>query len=153
MTTTNTNWFLTAATLRSAFEEKFRDDGSSFWACTDQVGDDLQDFIRGLHDDELPNNWRYQTLVQVLDAVVERSSYSDEWEDAAGEVADQLTSAWTCELAAWIAENGSRASYCDEEVEEGLLSAESSLFERLEAGQRRCIREMTEAVLLALGLL
>ena len=151
--TTTINWFLTAGTLRSAFEEKRRDDGSSFWACTDQVGDDLQDFIRGLHDDELPNNWRYATIVQILDAIVERSSYVDEWADEAGDIADQLTSFWTCVLAAWVAENSSRASYCDEEVEEGLLPAESSLYDRLEAGQRRCIREMTEAILLALGLL
>jgi len=150
--TTTTDWFLTAATLRSAFEEKHREDGSSFWACVDQVGDDLRDFIRDLHDDELPNNWRYQTIVQILDAIVERSSYSDEWGNAAGEIADQLTSVWTCELAAWVAENGNRASYCDEEVEDGLLLAESSLFERLEAGQRRCIREMAEAVLIALDL-
>jgi len=153
MTTAQINWFLTAGTLRSAFEEKVRDDGSTFWACTDQVGDDLRDFIRGLHDDELPNNWRYQTLVQVLDAVIERSQWVSDWGSAAEEIARDLTSVWTCELAAWIAENGSRAGYCDEEVEDGLLSAESSLFERLEAGQRRCIRQMTQAVLVSLGLL
>ena len=117
------------------------------------MGDDLQDFIRGLHDHELPNNWRYQTIVQILDAIVERSSYVEEWSDEARDIADQLTSFWTCELAAWIAEDATRASYCDDEVEEGLLPAESSLYDRLEAGQRRCIREMTEAVLLALGLL
>ena len=148
-----TNWFLTAGTLRSAFEEKHREDGTSFWACVDEVGDDLQDFIRGLQDGESPNDWRYKTIVQVLDAVVECSEYSDNWESAAREIAEQLTSAYTSELASWLAECSDRISYSEDEVAEGLLAAESSLFERLEGGQRRCIREMTESVLIALGLL
>ena len=148
-----TNWFLTAGTLRSAFEEKRREDGTTFWACVDEVGDDLQDFIRGLQDGESPNDWRYKTIVQVLDAVVECSEYSDNWESAAREIAEQLTSAYTSELASWLAECSDRISYSEDEVAEGLLPAESSLFERLEGGQRRCIREMTESVLVALGLL
>ena len=147
-----TNWFLTAGTLRSAFEEKRREDGTTFWACVDEVGDDLQDFIRGLQDGESPNDWRYKTIVQVLDAVVECSEYSDNWESAAREIAEQLTSAYTSELASWLAECSDRISYSEDEVAEGLLAADSSLFERLEGGQRRCIREMTESVLVALVL-
>lgn len=149
---TQTNWFVTAGTLRSAFEEKHREDGTTFWACVEEVGDELQEFIRGLHDDELPNDWRYKTIVEVLDAVVEHEEYSDDWGCALFQIADQLTSEWTSELAAWLAENSSRASYSDDEVEDGLLPVESSLLERLKGGQRRCIREMTESVLIALGL-
>ena len=150
--TTTTNWFETAGTLRSAFEEKHREDGTSFWACVDEVGDELQEFIRGLHDDELPNDWRYKTIVEVLDAVVERSDYSDEWGTAAFEIAEQLTSEWASELAAWLAESSDRIAYSEDEVADCLLPAESTLFERLEGGQRRCIREMAESVLIALGL-
>ena len=150
--TTTTDWFVTAGTLRSAFEEKHREDGTSFWACVEEVGGDLREFIGGLHDGELANDWRYKTIVQVLDAVIEHSEYSDEWGSAAREIGEQLTSSYTSELAAWLAECSARVSYSDDEVAEGLLAAESSLFERLEGGQRRCIREMTEGVLVALGL-
>ena len=153
MMSTQTNWFVTAGTLRSAFEEKHREDGTSFWACVDEVGDELQEFVRGLHDGEPPNDWRYKTIVEVLDAVIQRSDYSDEWGTAAFEIAEQLTSEWTSELAAWLAESSDRVSYSEDEVADCLLPAESTLFERLEGGQRRCIREMTESVLVALGLL
>ena len=153
MMSTQTNWFVTAGTLRSAFEEKHREDGTSYWACVEEVGDELEGFIRGLQDGELPSDWRYKTIVQVLDAVIEHSNYSDEWESAAREIAEQLTSAYTSELASWLAECSDRISYSEDEVAEGLLPAESTLFERLEGGQRRCIREMAESVLIALGLL
>jgi hypothetical protein len=148
------DWFVTAATLRSAFEEKHRDNGSSFWACTDQVGDSLQKLIRDLHDDELPNDWRYQTIVGILDAIVEMSEdASTEWLDASSVIADRLTSVWTSELAAWIGENGNRASYHDDAMAEGLICGEVSLHDRLAVAQYQCIRPMADQILSVLGLI
>ena len=161
MTAATTDWFLTAATLRSAFVEKHRDGvpasltGSTFWACTNEVGTELKDFIRDLHDEELPNDWRYQTIVQILDAIVEISQYetSPEWLDASATIADQLTSIHTCELAAWLSSNGCRASYHDEAMTEGLISDGCTLHQRLAVAQFGCIRGMADRILQALGLI
>ena len=51
------------------------------------------------------------------------------WEDEVDTIADNLTSIYTSELAAWIAENGSRASYHDEAVaDDNLPQLLSSMF-------------------------
>ena len=86
MTTTNSiNWFLTAGTLRAAFTQKKRDDGASFWCLTEQARqsvDDLTSFIRELHDDEMPNDWRYETIVDICTYLMDLIEPIDEQSDA-----------------------------------------------------------------------
>jgi hypothetical protein len=162
MTSTAINWYLTAGTLRSAFELRTREpdhngNTSEFYAFTKearQSTDDLAEFVRELHDEELPNDWRYQIIVQILDALIEDSEYKsdDDWLGWAFNVADQLTSVYTSELAAWFAENPSRTSYHDEAIEESLVEYEASLSDRLMLAQNICIRKMAEQIVWKLGL-
>ena len=154
-TTTHTmNWFITAATLRSGFELKHREDGSEFWSMTDefrQTSDDF--FVYDMHDDELPNDWRYQKIVEILDEIIEADSESDiEWSDEAHDIADRLTSIYTAELAAWLAENGNRASYHEDAVTDGLVSEKATLHERMAMAQYVCIKQMVDFALFRLGL-
>ena len=156
--TTTTNYFLTAATMRSAFELRAREDGSEFWALTPearQTPDDLATFIRELHDGELPNDWRYQKIVQILDAIVEISKYNENpcWFDEAPMIADQLTCPYTAELAAWIGENAGRANYHDEAMEEGCIAGNASQAVRLQVNQFCCIHLMVEKILCRLELI
>lgn len=152
------NWYLTAATMRSAFELRTREDGSEFWALTPearQTPDDLAIFIGELHDGELPNDWRYRKIVEILDAIVETSKYNEDpcWSDEAPAIADQLTCIYTAELAAWIGENGNRASYHDEAMEEGCVSPSSTLADRLQVNQFCCIRQMVDQIMSRLELI
>jgi len=158
MLSTQINWFITAGTLRSAFELQVREDGSEFWALTAQARqtvDNLTSFIHELHDEELPNDWRYQTIVAILDAIIDVSNHNDspEWNDEAFEIANSLTSIYTSELSAWFAENGSRASYHDDAQEEGLIHATASLHDRLAMAQYQCIHGMVVRIMCALELL
>ena len=162
--TTTTNWFLTAGTLRSAFVEKDREPAAAdsrlaptFWACRDEIDidSDLKEFIRDLHDGELPNDWRYQMIVRIIDEIIEISQHSDspEWLDASYQIADSLTCIYTAELAAWFAENASRCEYHDERQEDGCIAANVGLSDRLQAGQFHCIESMAQRVLCKLSLI
>lgn len=155
MSDTNTiNWYVTAGTLRSAFELATRDDGSDFWRLTSearQTVDDLSSFVMDLHDEELPNDWRYQTIVQIIDEIIESDKDTDP-SDLAREIADSLTTIYTCELGSWLSENSGRLAYCDDANREGLVPADASMFNRLRIGQSECIRSMADRIINKLGL-
>ena len=159
MTSTTINWFVTAATLRAAFELRTREadqhgNHSEYYALTEQARqttDDLTSFIHELHDEEWPNDWRYETIVSILDAIIESSEYMDSddegWDGFAFNVAEQLTSIYTSELAAWFADNGSRAKYHQQAVDDGLIENGVCLSDHLKIAQYTCIEEMAHQIL------
>lgn len=154
MTVTSTNWYLTAATLRSAFTLDQRSDGSEFWRFTDEARqsvDDLATFVGELHDEELSNDWRYETIVDICEAIAEYDA-DTEWSDAAHEIADGLVSVFTFQLTEWIDGYGSRLSYCDQVMEEGLIPDDASMYDRLIVGQYKCIKQMVDSIMDKLGL-
>lgn len=159
MTISTINWYLTAGTLRAAFELRTREpdqhgNASEYYALTEQARqttDDLTSFIHELHDEEWPNDWRYQTIVFILDAIIEASEYMDKddegWDGFAFNVADDLTSIYTSELAAWFADNGSRASYHQQAVDDGLIADDACLSDHLKIAQYVCIEQMAHQIL------
>ena len=104
MTSTATNWFITAGTLRSAFKQETRDDDYKFYSCQHvDAGTELLEFIQDLHDDELPNDWRYDTIVSILDAlcdVDDLSSYEDT-NDLADGITCNITDIYNSDLFQW----------------------------------------------------
>jgi hypothetical protein len=150
MTTTNThqiNWFVTAGTLRAAFTQDKRQDGSTFWCLTEQARqtvDDLTEWLRGLHDDELPNDWRYETIVSILDALMEiEGRIDDEYQDdLVSGISDNITDIYNADLLQWYADIPSRVAYIDNAMSEGLIDTNSDTIARLTVGQNECIRSM-----------
>jgi len=153
-TSTTVDYFLTAATLRSAFTTKERGDGSTFTACKDDIAidSDLKTLIRECHDDELPNDWRYEMIVSILDSITEYDS-DTEWSDAAYEIEDNLTEMSTYKLFQWYADNSSRIDYVNTGIDEGMISKEMLITNQLMAGQYLCIQQMTFKIMSALGLI
>ena len=161
MTATHSiDYFVTTGTLLSAFVEKHREpdhngNSSSFWALCTHDNDELTDFVRDLHDSEMPNDWRYQTIVDILNCIIEDSKQDqdrDFWEAYPMSCADYLTSIYTCELAAWYAANANRGFYHDEAEAEGLIKSDALLSERMAIGQARAIQQMIEKIMDRLGL-
>lgn len=163
MTFTTIDWYVTAATLRSAFELQFRKpdqhgNRSEFYALTEQARqstDDLLSFVYELHDGELANDWRWKTIVQILDAIIEDSKDdcdSDHWDNFPFAVADELTSIYTSELFNWLAEYPNRQSYHDDAIEDNLVVYEADLCKRVIFAQYRCIQEMASCILSKLGI-
>lgn len=153
--TTNThqiNWFVTAGTLRAAFTKCKRQDGSTYWALKEEVDDNdlFIDFIRDLHDDEMPNDWRYETIVDICNYLCDLVETIDSQSDAheiAFSAADSITSIYTSELCQWLSDNTGRLSYIDDAQEEGLIPAEADTFKRLQIGQFECIRSMAVRII------
>ena len=153
--TTNThqiNWFVTAGTLRAAFTKCKRQDGSTYWALKEEVDDNdlFIDFIRDLHDDEMPNDWRYETIVDICNYLCDLVETIDSQSDAheiAFSAADSITSIYTSELCQWLSDNTGRLSYIDDAQEEGLIPAEADTFKRLQLGQFECIRSMAVRII------
>lgn len=145
MTSTATNWFITADTLRSAFEQETRDDGSKFYSCQHvDAGTELLEFIQDLHDDELPNDWRYNTIVSILDALCEVDDLSD-YQDTnhlADGIASNIADIYNSDLFQWYADRPDRVSYIDQAVSDGLCDHTTDTIARLSIGQNECIRSM-----------
>ena len=150
------NWFTTAATFRSAFQELEREDGSQYWTFTDEADDseELKEFVRELHDKEWPNDWRFETITQIIDRIIEHSKGSnDYWDDQPTDIAEALTTIYTGELLQWYADNASRLSYVDQAREEGIISNSQTAIEQLTQGQHQAIAQMAIEIIQKLGLL
>jgi len=155
MTTANTqqiNWFITAGTLRAAFTQDKRADGTTYWCLTRQARqtvDDLTSWLMDLHDDELPNDWRYETIVSICDALMDIDDLK-ECEctyDAAAGIADNLTDIYNHDLFRWYADQPGRVSYIEDAVSEGLIDTASDTIARLTIGQNECIRSMCHRII------
>jgi len=155
MTTTNThqiNWFLTAGTLRAAFTQDKRQDGTLFWCLTEQARqsvDDLTEWLHNLHDDELPNDWRYETIVSILDALIDIEDLKDfeDYYDLISGIADNITDIYNSDLLQWYADNTSRLCYIEQAEVEGLISDNAAIDARLTVGQNECIRSMCHRII------
>lgn len=156
MTTTNSiNWFITAGTLRAAFTQDKRDDGSTFWTYTDQArqsADDLATWIGELHDGELPNDWRYETIVNICDTLMDEDDLSnaDPGELSVG-IANNLTDIYNHSLFQWYADIASRVAYIDDAQSDGLIASETTTIERLMCGQCIAIEQMAYKIIERLG--
>ena len=158
MTTTNThqiNWFITAGTLRAAFTQDKRDDGSTFWTYTEQSrqsADDLATWIGELHDGELPNDWRYETIVAICDTLMDEDDLSNACpSELAVGIANNLTDIYNHSLFQWYADIPSRVDYIEEAVSEGLIDSNADTIARLIVGQSQCIEGMAYRIVERLG--
>ena len=66
-----------------------------------------QDFVRELHDDELPNNWRYTIITDLLQNFVNEYE-QDKLEDCLSEIADSLVDVYNVDRARWLTDDVSR---------------------------------------------
>ncbi len=149
--TLETNYFLTAATLLSAFK---RTDNEEQWCLATHEDDELTDFIRDLHDGELPNDWRYDTIHWIISAIAsEPLERDDDWSDIPFEYADNQVDMMTSSIFQWYANYSGRYSYVQDNLEDGITHNSNDAFDQLKLGQFRAIQEMTSTILFKLNLI
>ena len=56
---------MNATQLLSYFVSSNRN-GTRFWHLTDSAPESVQELVRDCHDEELPNDWRYETIVNIF---------------------------------------------------------------------------------------
>ena len=151
-TTKQINWFLTAGTLRAAFTQNKRQDGTLYWCLTEQArqnDDDLTPWLMGLHDEELPNDWRYETIVSILDVLMDVDAPLDEFmdhHDLVDGIANNITDIYNS-LLQWYTDNTSRLYYIEQAEVEGLICDDAAIDARLSIGQNECIRSMCHRII------
>jgi hypothetical protein len=91
--------------------------------------------------DMLPDDWRYDFVREALGAIEDASDFDDIEVEA---------DIYNSELTDWLGSHGHRPGYCDEAVEEGLVSEDASMIDRIQMGQYMEKREVLAAVLLHL---
>lgn len=93
----------------SAFKTDKRDDNTTFVRVRDNEAayspwtkDEVSDFVREMHEGDLPNDWVFEAIAAVADNL---SNYDDPDDDAAYEVADSLVDVYSADLFRWLGDN------------------------------------------------
>ena len=156
-TTTQTNWFADAKTLRSAFLSSERTDGSPYRHTKEEAeSEEMANFLTDVHDKELPNDWRYNTLCSILCHIEDVVSYNKDaiidWNDQALTIADQLVDFETYKLFKFYADNVSRTGYLEQAKELYGFTNDTDTIEQLKLGQLVCLESMVNETVTKLGL-
>ena len=131
-----------------------RDDGTKFLRAIDGTWMDehrTEGPVLAAHrqaggDLMMPDDHRYQMVHDAFQAL----SYLDDdatEDDARDELANIEPPVYTSELCTWLASHIYRQGYCDEAMEEGLVTPKSTIFDRLQAGYIQEQAEVSRAVL------
>lgn len=133
-----TRFEIVAAEFASAFKTEERSDGSRYTTrkdgCAPWITSDLCREIHEAIDDRLPNDWIYEKIDELADAI---SSYedADSARDAVGEMADQAVDIYNSELTAWLASHLGNAALCEEATEEFGMPEGGCMFKQIQMGQ------------------
>ena len=131
-----------AAEARTYFTTATRDNGAEFIKTVDGAPDWVQPLCHAAHGDMLPDDWRYQAIVEVLDAISEADESADP-----SEIRDTIEAdIYTSDLTGWLHSRTDRYGYCDEAVEEYGADAVSGTIQLLQMGQSREYDEVFWAV-------
>lgn len=135
--------------LADAFEVVPRDDdGGRFQRLRDGSPEWMTDAVREAHDDEFPDDWRYDMCARLASDLAEREHESaDDARDDVHEIADGLADVYTASVFRWYADYPSRQSYADEALSEWGQPKDAVTL--LQAGQYLAIRQMADALIQA----
>lgn len=117
-----------------------RADGSSYVRLNDDCPQWLRDAVYEAHDEELPNDWRYETCQAIVSAL---DSADDDFNPMM--LADELADVYTSDLLDWYRGNISRMGYADEMINDCPTSLDYAS-ELLRWGQRFAIEQMVEVL-------
>ena len=103
--------------------------------------DFIQSLVYELHDNELPNDWRYQIIYTLLLDFVDIES-SDDVQDRIHELVDGAVDIYNADLPKWVQEDLSRGY-----IESELTTGKEGLFERITQAQYEVINQMAYKLL------
>jgi hypothetical protein len=125
------------------------DTGERFTKCQEGRPNWLQDMIRELHGDMLPDDYKYSAVLACLEHIAE-SSEDDEPGDIVNEWADSYVDHSTHALTGWLHSSVERPGYVDQYCDD-YGTQPGSEFDRLQAGQLMEHLEIGAAVANALA--
>ena len=103
-------------TLYNSLERKEREPGLGCFYCLKENlenREEIQNFIMDLHNEETPNDWRYDIIHSLLNSLIE--NYDVNNEDEAYEhidiICDSLVNVYNYGLAKWLCDDVSRGYF------------------------------------------
>lgn len=149
--------------LAHCLETTRKEDGSRHTALSesshwDAVRDDLQEIVRSAHDDELPNEWRYNTVKHIAESLLETALHSDrEWDvedfrEISWEIAAAGADSYTSDQMEWMCSNINRMTFHEENLPAELLTdaQQQNIPAMVRLRQEEEIEFMTQIVLTGL---
>lgn len=113
------------------FQIATRTDGTPFTTLSPDAPEWVQTAVYEAHDSELPNDWRYDAARAIFDALQTGDADPDDpvsW-------ADSYTDVYNADLAAWLAADLSRDSYCEDALSEFGAEGLTGAFDLIRRGQ------------------
>lgn len=124
--------------LEQLFTFSKRENGETFFHAKNSCSDSDRDLIRSFHGmDILPDDFRFETIVNLLDKLneYEFETVEDiEYKGIDHEIVDSLVDVYTGHLTAWLASHNCRLEFCNEAVNEGLIDG-SDIIKTMQCGQ------------------
>lgn len=139
--------------LDQSLNQERREDNSLYFFLKDESKNKYQELIRSLHMDELPNDWRYETIKNLVSSFLEYYPEDEELtydnlQDALREsIADNLAEYSNSCLFQWLAEMPSRASF------EDIHSAISCIDDSVDLGYLARLRQIEEIEIMGSNLI
>ena len=90
------------------FITKTRDSGESFICLTDQAPEELQSLVEEAHEGMLPDNYKYQFLLESFQSLEDREYNFDHTREAIE------SDVYYRDLLTWVSSHVDRPSMCDE---------------------------------------
>ncbi len=129
-----------ARLVSDAFEGATRDNGDSYRRIRDGAPEWITELVRDCAHSGgscLPSDWRYEAAEACADALAEGSEDAPE------------PDIYTGHLIRWLGERGA-VDACDQAREDGLVSEDAGMVERIQAGQAVVLSEIMDAMRAAL---
>ena len=139
--------------LDESLSQEKREDNSCYFFLKDESKNKYQELIRSLHMDEMPNDWRYETIKDLVSNFLEYFSDDEELtydnlQDALREsIADSIADYSNSCLFKWLSEIPSRASF------EDIHSAISCIDDSVDLGYLARLRQIEEIEIMGSNLL
>ena len=133
--------------LDESLSQEKREDNSCYFFLKDESKNKYQELIRSLHMDEMPNDWRYETIKNLVSSFLEELTY-DNLQDALREsIADNIADYSNSCLFKWLSEIPSRASF------EDIHSAIECIDDSVDLGYLARLRQIEEIEIMGSNLL
>lgn len=141
-----TRFSLALSQLLSSFERSSRASGSEFWKLKPGSPQWMTDALMAAHDEELPNDSRYDLIRCCLQALSDDGVESQEEAlEASLELSLDLVPIHTGDLLRWFSEMPRRLGDCDEALDQGRVS-ELTSYEMLSEGFRLAAEEVISSL-------
>lgn len=137
---------LALSQLLSSFKRSSRSDGSHHWILAPSSPEWMSEAVLAAHDEELPNDSRYELIRDCLQALSDDGAESQEEAlEASLELSRDLVPTFTGDLLQWFSGMPRRLGDCDEALDQGRV-LELNSYEILSEGFRLAAEEVISSL-------